>query len=177
MQAEAKNLKPFRRLLKRVEYRLYQKCVTGRDYQTRAWHISAWAPWILFEFRNAPSNRQDFRSLDIYTVNRYKRAQKRSFSEKHFEGDNSPIDWVERSLEVFIAEDVFLTNGRTGTQMKLKPSKLIREWWAAAEELEGQYNPYAINANASLVSLIKDHKRLKLVVRELCKITGCEIQI
>ena len=168
------NLKPFRRIINRVTKRLQKKCVDGKTGSTRIYHVSAWVPFLLFDLRYAPANKSGFHNVDPNTVLKYQCKRKITHAFGRELCEQPPLDWIEQSLDVLIDNEVIHYNGKSDHTMRIRPSRWLLTQWEACDVLEGQFNPFSDDAQMTINRVLKDVKRLRMIVAELCKLTGCE---
>lgn len=175
MATTPKNLRPFRRILTKLNKKLSKSCVEGKDFEHRVFHNQAWCIFLLFDLRYAPMDKVGFRNIDPLLVNKYQpKFVKGRFGRE--ECEEPPVCWIEQSLDSLIDNEIIHYNGKAHEHMRLRPSKYLLKLWDEMDVLEGQFNPYANDDQVTINKLFRDVKRLRMIVRELCKLTGCELE-
>ena len=168
------NLAPFKRVINKLTRILNSRCIQDQDWDQRVYYASAWCYWLLWDLRASPKHPRDAHHIiDPQTVQRYPKYHLKT----GFKQAEVPPNWVEISLEVLIDKEIIFDNCRVGDRRRYRPSNLIAKYWQEMTVLEQRFSPYDDKDILLNIEVTRRLKKLEMVVRHLCKITGADFNL
>jgi len=168
------NLAPFKRVINKLNRILHSRCVQGRDFDDRVYYIAAWCYWLLWDLRASPKHPRDsHHMIDPKSVQKYPKYNLKT----GFKQADVPPNWVEISLEVLVDNEIIFDNCRVGDRRRYRPSNLLEKYWQEMSVLEHRFSPYDDKDVLVNIEVTRRLKKLEMVVRHLCKITGADFSL
>lgn len=167
-------LAPFRRIIDKLNRIINTRAVQDKAWNERCYYVMAWCYWLLWDLRSAPLHPKDgFHIIDPNSVQKYPQYGKHT----GIKGAEIPTDWLNISLEALVDAEIILDNLRQGDRRRYRPSNLLKKYWEEVAVLEHRFSPHDDKDIIINIEATRRIRRLELVVRHLCKITGADFTL